>query len=79
MGSWRSCTLNERPIPCDFHCTCKCNPLNDHHHASAGEQPARALHLWRWMYADGLWISDMQETVGVDNGLSQVISKAWDD
>ena len=37
-----------------------------------GEQPARALHLWRWMYADDLWIRDMQETVGLDNGLSQV-------
>jgi adenine C2-methylase RlmN of 23S rRNA A2503 and tRNA A37 len=39
--------------------------------SSVGETANRALQLWRWMYADGCWISDMQQTFGVQNGFSQ--------
>ena len=27
--------------------------------------------MWRWMYADGAWMSNMRDTVGVNSGLSQ--------
>ena len=37
----------------------------------AGELPGRALQVWRWMYADGAWMSNMRDTVGVNSGLSQ--------
>ncbi|KAG1668029.1 hypothetical protein FOA52_006562 [Chlamydomonas sp. UWO 241] len=38
---------------------------------SLGETANRALQLWRWMYADGCWVGDLQDTAGVQGGVSQ--------
>lgn len=29
------------------------------------------MQIWRWMYQDGFWVSDLGETFGKQNGLSQ--------
>lgn len=37
----------------------------------SGEDPRRALQIWRWMYYDNNWISSFQDTLGAQNGFSQ--------
>lgn len=34
-------------------------------------RPARAMHIWRWLYDDGQWIRKFSDTVGLQNGFSQ--------
>ena len=34
-------------------------------------RPSRALHIWRWFYADGQWIRRFDDTVGLQNGFSK--------
>ncbi|CAD7700710.1 unnamed protein product [Ostreobium quekettii] len=36
-----------------------------------GEPPRRAHQLWKWMYHDGMWASDLDATVGQPEGFSQ--------
>ncbi|GAX81183.1 hypothetical protein CEUSTIGMA_g8616.t1 [Chlamydomonas eustigma] len=38
---------------------------------SVGESAKRAMQLWRWMYADGQWMSNIEDTVGTTTGFSQ--------
>ena len=35
-----------------------------------GERRQRARQLWRWMYADGALIRDINQATGVANGFS---------
>mmetsp|Transcript_28832 Transcript_28832/g.74419 ORF Transcript_28832/g.74419 Transcript_28832/m.74419 type:complete len:452 (+) Transcript_28832:65-1420(+) len=37
---------------------------------SIGEPIKRAVHLWRWMYADGNWIHRLSDTFGRQNGVN---------
>jgi len=45
----------------------------------SGERPQRARQLWRWMYhEEGGWVNDAEDTVGLQNGLSQSFRcSAW--
>ena len=36
----------------------------------AGERPQRARQLWRWMYYRGNWVRSLEETAGVQGGIS---------
>lgn len=39
---------------------------------SVGERPQRARQLWRWLYhAEGGWPNDAEQTLHLQNGLSQ--------
>ena len=39
---------------------------------TAGERPQRARQLWRWLYhAEGGWPNDAEQTLQLQNGLSQ--------
>ncbi|KAF5838552.1 hypothetical protein DUNSADRAFT_2613, partial [Dunaliella salina] len=37
---------------------------------SIGEPTKRAVHLWRWMYADGNWVHRLSDTCGRQNGVN---------
>jgi 23S rRNA (adenine2503-C2)-methyltransferase len=38
---------------------------------SIHEKRSRALHIWRWLYADGNWIRDFGDTVGRQDGFGK--------
>jgi hypothetical protein len=40
-------------------------------HMHAGEDPRRALQVWRWLYYDGHWVASLQDTLGQQNGFAQ--------
>lgn len=37
---------------------------------SVGESAKRATQLWRWMYADDQWVGALDDTNGLQGGLS---------
>ena len=37
----------------------------------AGERPQRARQLWRWMYYRGNWVRSLEETAGLQDGISE--------
>ena len=42
-----------------------------------GERRQRARQLWRWMYADGALIRDINQATGVANGFSSAFLCAY--
>lgn len=38
---------------------------------AVGEDPRRALQIWRWLYYDNNWVASLQDTLGKQNGFSQ--------